>query len=220
MRETDPSTLLGDQAYLNLKKLLTTGEIRAGELISIADLSEQIGLPIAPIRDAVKKAEAMGLLQVLPKRGVVVPLGTAKLIDECFRLRAILDLEGARTLVRTKTHHSLHSLRAKHVEVLDKASKNMSLQAQRNALAVDCELHTYLSAALQNDSVTAIYQQNQDKLAIFQSSRPFLPERLICAMREHLEIIDAILEKDEDKAVNLVRIHLAESLRWWQVDNL
>lgn len=220
MRETAPCTLLGDQAYLNLKKLLTTGEIRAGELISISDLSERIGLPIAPIRDAVKKAETMGLLQVLPKRGVVVPLGTAKLIDECFRLRAILDLEGTRTLVRTKKNHNLHSLRAKHVEVLDKASKNMSLQAQRNALAVDWELHTYLSAALQNDSVSAIYQQNQDKLAIFQSSRPFLPERLICAMREHLAIIDAILEKDEDKAVDLVSIHLAESLRWWQVDNL
>jgi DNA-binding GntR family transcriptional regulator len=213
MRETAPCTLLGNQAYLNLKKLLTTGEIRAGELISISDLSERIGLPIAPIRDAVKKAETMGLLQV-------VPLGTAKLIDECFRLRAILDLEGTRTLVRTKTNHNLHSLRAKHVEVLDKASKNMSLQAQRNALAVDWELHTYLSAALQNDSVSAIYQQNQDKLAIFQSSRPFLPERLIYAMREHLAIIDAILEKDEDKAVDLVSIHLAESLRWWQVDNL
>jgi GntR family transcriptional regulator, rspAB operon transcriptional repressor len=216
-RENSPGVLLGDQAYFTLKQLLTTGEIRAGEFMSIADLSARIGLPIAPIRDAVKKAEAMGLLQVLPKRGIIVLSGTPKLIDECFRLRAIFDQEGARLLARTKTNRDLHSLRARHVAVLTAARKNMSAQLQREALEVDWELHAQLSAAHRNDSVAAIYEQNRDKLAILQSSRPFLPDRLIPAMKEHLAIIDAIMEGDESKAAKLVGLHLTQSLRWWGI---
>ena len=219
VKEGTQGVLLGDQAYLSLKQLLTTGELHPGEFMSIADLSQRIGLPVAPIRDAVKKAEAMGLLQVLPKRGIVVPSGTPKLIDECFRLRAIFDQQGARILSRTKTSHDLHSLRARHVVVLNAAQKNMSVHAQREALALDWELHAYLAAALRNDSVSAIYDQNRDKLAMFQSSRPFLPERLISAMTEHLAIIDAIVDQDEGKAAQLVDIHLTESLRWWGISS-
>jgi DNA-binding GntR family transcriptional regulator len=218
-KEGVQGVLLGERAYLSLKQMLTTGELRAGEFMSIADLSQRIGLPVAPIRDAVKKAEAMGLLQVLPKRGIVVASGTQKLIDECFRLRAIFDQQGARILSRTKTSHDLHDLRARHVVVLNAANKNMPLHAQREALALDWELHAYLAAALRNDSVSAIYDQNRDKLAIFQSSRPFLPERLISAMTEHLAIIDAIIEQDETRAAQLVDIHLVESLRWWGISS-
>ena len=214
---SNPGLLLGEKAYVTLKSLLTTGEIRAGEFVSIADVSHRIGLPIAPVRDAVKKAEAMGLLQVLPKRGVVVLSGTPKLVDESFRLRSIFDQEGARILSRTKNSREMHNLRAKHVEVLNAARKAMTSQLQREALTVDWELHAHLSAAIKNDTVATIYEQNRDKLAILQSSRPFLPDRLIPAMKEHIAIIDAITAGDESKAAELVRTHLIQSLRWWGI---
>lgn len=209
--------LLSDQAHLTLRQLLIAGEIRAGEFLSIADLSKRIGLPIAPIRDAIKKAEALGLLQVLPKRGIVVLSGTPKLIYDCFRLRAIIDQDGARRLARTKTRRDLHNLRARHIGVLNAARKSMSTQLQREALAVDWELHDHLSAALQNDSVTAVYEQNRDKISILQGSRAFLPDRLIPAMKEHLAIIDAIVDGNEQKAAELVNVHLEQSLRWWGI---
>lgn len=216
-REVDSSMLLGERAYLTLRQLLITGEIRAGEFLSISELSERIELPIAPIRDAIKKAEAMGLLQVLPKRGIVVLSGTPKLIHDCFRLRAIFDQEGARRLARTKTGRELHNLRARHVSVLNAARASVSAQLQREALAIDWELHAHLSAALQNDSISVIYEQNRDKMAILQSSRAFLPDRLIPAMKEHLAIIDAIIDGDEPMAAELVGVHLEQSLRWWGI---
>lgn len=48
--------LLADKAFLALRELLTGGGLRAGQFVSMPDLVKMIGLPIAPVREAVKRA--------------------------------------------------------------------------------------------------------------------------------------------------------------------
>lgn len=209
--------LLADKAFLALRELLTGGGLRAGQFVSMPDLVKSIGLPIAPVREAVKRAESAALVRVLPKRGVAVMEATPALIRECFHLRTIFDQEGARQLVRKDAADRLGELRAAHQRVLDAARHGITPSLQREAMAVDWALHSALSDALDNDSARDIYDRNRDRISVIQHSRPLLPDRIVPAMEEHLGIMDAIAAGDEERAAAAVRDHFRQTLRWWGI---
>jgi DNA-binding GntR family transcriptional regulator len=207
--------LLADQAYLKLRELLIGNGLRAGQFVSMPDLVKLLGFPLAPTREAVKRAAAVALVSVVPKRGVLVMEATAATIRECLDLRAMLDQEGARRMIRNPDPQRLAALRGAHEAVLSRAHDEITAALQREAKAVDWMLHDALAAALANSAAVAVYAHNRDKLAIIQQSRPLLPERIVSAIEEHLVIIDAIAAGDEDLAAGAVREHCRHTLRWW-----
>ena len=209
--------LLADKAFIGLRELLTGGGLRAGQFVSMPDLVKTLGLPIAPVREAVKRAESAALVRVLPKRGVAVMEATPEVIRECFHLRTIFDQEGARELVRRKAGASLAGLREAHRRVLDAARVGITQPLQREAMAVDWSLHSTLAGALDNDSARAIYARNRDRISVIQHFRPPLPDRIVPAMEEHLAILDAIDAGDEEGAARKVREHYQQTLRWWGI---
>ena len=211
------SPLLADKAFLALRETLTGGGLRAGQFVSMSDLVKLFGMPIAPVREAVKRAESAGLVRVLPKRGVAVMDATPELIRECFHLRTIFDQEGARELVRKPGMKDLAPLRAVHQRVLDGARSGVTPSLQREAMAVDWALHSALAEGLSNDSAREIYLRNRDRISVIQHSRPLLPDRIVPAMEEHLAILDAIEGGNAEAAATKVREHFRQTLRWWGI---
>lgn len=210
--------LLADQAYLAFKSLLSGGLIRAGQLISMSELMAQISYPMAPVREAVKKAEAIGLVQILPKRGVLVIEARPEIVRECFNLRCIFDQEGARLLASRAPDQTLRALRKIHDEVRAEALVGIiTPELQRKAMDVDWSMHQALAGALDNPMAQHTYANNCDRIAVMQHSRRLLPERIIPAMEEHLLIIDAILDGSGEDAMRAVRHHFARTLHWWGI---
>ena len=209
--------LMADKAFLILKSLLINGNLKAGQFISISDLVTIIKLPLAPVREAVKHAESLGFLTVLPKKGLVVMQASPTLIKECFHLRSIFDQEGARDLIEnsrvTITH--LINLKKKHLQILKSAQKGINAKLQNEAMEVDWEMHSLLGSSINNGVAQQSYEHNKDCLWIIQRSRPPLPDRIIPAMTEHLEIIDALISGNADKSTKLIRKHFQQTLRWW-----
>ncbi|MCB1902240.1 GntR family transcriptional regulator [Cognatazoarcus halotolerans] len=209
--------LLADRAFKALRGLLTNGSLRAGQFVSMPDLTKTLGMPMAPVREAVKRAESASLVRILPKRGVAVMEATPESIKDCFHLRTILDQEGARELARAGEAGALAALRERHQRVLEAARDAITPSLQREAMEVDWALHTTLADALGNGSVREIYARNRDRISVIQHSRPLLPDRIIPAMEEHLEILDAISGGDEQAAAARVRDHFRQTLRWWGI---
>jgi DNA-binding FadR family transcriptional regulator len=56
---------------------------------------------------------------------------------------------------------------------------------------------------------------NSERLTELQHSRRPLPERLVPAMKEHLQILDTLQAGNPEAAMQAVRHHLAQTLRWW-----
>jgi DNA-binding GntR family transcriptional regulator len=211
--------LLADRAFSSLKALLISGELRAGQFVSISDLVTIIKLPLAPVREAVKHAESLGFLKVLPKKGLVVMQATPTLIKECFHLRSIFDKEGARDLIENSAAPlaKLNSLRNKHLQILKAAQKGINSELQNKAMAIDWEMHSLLGGSINNSEAQKTYGHNKDCLWIIQRSRPPLPDRIIPAMTEHLEIIDAIIIGNAEKSTKLIWRHFQQTLRWWGI---
>ncbi len=209
--------LLADQAFLAFRDLLFRGQVRAGQLVSISELVEKTGFPLAPVREAVKHAESTGLVRVLPKRGVLVIEPTPDTIRSCFHLRCMLDQEGARTLAAQLAEVPMRALHEEHAAVRDQALEGITPELQQWAMAVDWKLHLALAEALGNPLAARVYASNYDRITVLQQSRRLLPERIIPAMEEHLRIIDAVLAGHEEDAMRAVRAHLSGTLRWWGI---
>ncbi|RIX45083.1 MAG: GntR family transcriptional regulator [Rhodocyclales bacterium GT-UBC] len=211
------SLLLTDKAFLALRELLTGGGLRAGQFVSMSDLVKLIGIPLAPVREAVKRAESAGFVSILPKRGVAVMEASPEQIRECFHLRTIFDQEGAREMVRKRLGNQLDDLRRTHQAILNAARAGITPSLQREAMTVDWAMHAALADALANPGAAEIYARIRDRILIMQYSRPLLPDRIVPAMEEHLAIMDAIDAGHEEEAARLVRAHCIQTLRWWGI---
>lgn len=73
---------LAEQAYWRLEEQLVTLKLAPGELIGERDLIESAGIGRTPVREAIQRLSGEGLLQVLPRKGLMVtPLRRSDLMQ-------------------------------------------------------------------------------------------------------------------------------------------
>lgn len=208
---------LTDQAYAALLAQLREGALRSGMFLSMPMLVTQLGFPLAAVREAVKRAEGSGLLRVLPKRGVTVMTADPDITRDCMELRAMFDIQGARRLLLRGADLPLAALRAAHEQILDDARGTVTADMQRRAIRTDISLHDTLSSGLDGPIMARLYAENRDRIAVIQNQRPFLADRIIPAMTEHLAILSALEARDVTKVEHAVWDHLRNTLRWWGI---
>jgi DNA-binding GntR family transcriptional regulator len=209
--------LMADQAYQRLIGVLRDGGLSAGQFVSMPGLVELLELPLAATREAVKRADVNGLVRVLPKRGVLVMDASPKATRDCMDLRALLDAEGARRLIAARADLPLSALRATHEALIEDATQAMTSELPRRAISTDLSLHDALSTGLDNPLAAAAYRVNRDRIAVIQNTRPFLPDRIVPAMQEHLAIIEALERRDAEEVVAAIGAHYRATLRWWGI---
>lgn len=214
---SEGEALMADQAYGRLIMLLRNGTLTSGQFVSMPKLTELFGHSLAATREAVKRADVNGLVQVLPKRGVLVMDASLEVTRDCIDLRALLDAEGARRLIAARADLPLAALRDSHQALLEDAERTMTPDLPRRAILTDLSLHDALSSGLDNPLAAAVYAVNRDRIAVIQNSRPFLSDRIVSAMQEHLAIIDALGRRDAEEAVAAVDAHYRMTLRWWGI---
>jgi DNA-binding GntR family transcriptional regulator len=209
--------LMADQAYDRLVAALTDGRLASGQFVTMPGLVDMLALPIAATREAVKRADVNGLVEVMPKRGVLIMEATPAATRDCMDLRALLDQEGARRLIAADAAMPLAALRASHEALIAAAEHEMTPDLPRRAVLTDLSLHDMLATGLANPLAAAAYRVNRDRIAVIQNTRSFLPDRIVPAMREHLTIIEALERRDAEAAVAALDFHFRLTLRWWGI---
>jgi DNA-binding GntR family transcriptional regulator len=63
---------LNEEAYRRIEEMIVTLELAPGSVVSEAMLSDRIGIGHTPIREALQRLAREHLVQILPRRGVVV----------------------------------------------------------------------------------------------------------------------------------------------------
>jgi DNA-binding GntR family transcriptional regulator len=61
---------LADQAYFLVEEMIMAGKVPPNSFLSESGLSEQLGIGRTPVREALKRLEADGMLEVIPSRGI------------------------------------------------------------------------------------------------------------------------------------------------------
>jgi DNA-binding GntR family transcriptional regulator len=86
------SEALVDQLAATIRARILTGEIDVGSRLRQERLAAEFGVSRTPIREALRKLQASGIVEVQPNRGAIVRGATAREIREAYEVRA--ELEG------------------------------------------------------------------------------------------------------------------------------
>lgn len=201
--------LLKERAYAAFKKRLFAGDLKPGQFVSQRELAAVIGLPIGPVRDALKRLQAEALVRVIPQRGIQIADVNAKLIRDAYELRTALEVHAARQYVRTGDPATVAALDVEMRSILARlAADGFSDDLARDFMRADFALHERLIAALDNAIVTEVYRVNADRMLLIRLTNRLNRERLAAAAAEHLAILEALLRGDADAAATAMAGHL------------
>lgn len=209
--------MLSTRAQAALVMALRQGQLRAGQFLSMPQLVDMLDMPLAAVREATRHGSTAGWLQIIPKRGVQIMDAVPELIQDSLDMRMMLDQEGARRRIRDAQLADLPDLRQAHEDILQRAMGRTLPDLSSRAILVDLSLHDYLAAGLANPLLRDAYDANRIRIAIIQRVRPFVQERVVSAMQEHLAIMDALQARDESAAVQAIAHHCDRTRHWWGV---
>lgn len=197
-------------AYDRFLKCLMQGTFKPGRLVTQREICDATDSTITGVREALKRLEGEGIVELIAKKGVILHEIGADEVREIYQLRKLIELPAVRTYARTHDPAEIDSLRARTLEIMDAATETPE---QRQALVrrrtkLDWDMHQSFLRALGNSLIEDIFRTLETKQMLVRLQ---LPPRYLShgeAFAEHLEILDAIGEKDPEKAAQLLEDHL------------
>ena len=217
-------TRLSEAAIEQIKELIVSENLEPGsKLPSERDLVQALGVGRSSIREALRILEIMGLVEVLPGKGVFVKALTGDLfmpLSELFRThkeslhhhfeaRMVLEPAAAALAAQRATRQEVARLR-KNLEVF---KKNLSQENLVGLIRADIEFHRLVANATENRTIEILmntitrYDFHGWRVALRTKGRPFK------TVAEHKRILDAVAAGDEKNARSAMRAHLSAARR-------
>ena len=202
---------LVDEVYERLRKMITTGILKPGERLNKNELCEMFQVSRAPLREAVQKLAAKGLLKKECQKGTYVVKLNDKDIKVIFDLRQNLETMAVKESVKKIPEKNLLVLK----DYFEKAEKAFSADREYEKPSDynlrDMELHFNLIINYSESMILKHLGSNLIDLAEITLNISSAPDSSI---KEHLEIINALILRDADRACKALSRHFNNMKRF------
>jgi GntR family transcriptional regulator, rspAB operon transcriptional repressor len=192
------------QIHAQLRDWIVTGRSKPGELMSEPKLAERFGLSRTPIREAVKKLEEEGLLDIFPQVGSVVAPINAEVVRDSQFIRETLECRTVELAVAAATASDIAQLRQiiKHQQGLIKRSD------KEGFFKSDDHFHETLMRMSGRRSAWRIVMTTKAQLDRVRYLSLEDNAWLSMVFAEHCEIVEAVASRNAAKAVSAMQAHL------------
>lgn len=199
---------LSTSAYQELRTQILTGHYAHGEHLAEEEIAESLGVSRTPVREALRRLAAEGLVEVTPNRGANVAKWNTDELREIFTLRAMLESYAVERAVGRATREDLAALgiicdRMDAVVGKPKSAKSYAVIAQINR-----EFHGALAELADSPRLNSLIESLTLVPVVLQTFRKYSPEALVRSSRHHREILDAMKARDADWAGTVMRAHI------------
>ena len=207
---TDPSLhdmSQGDLAYSRLLQAIQAGEFRPGDRLRETDVAERLTLSRTPVREALRKLEADGIVEHRARIGAVIrTLGRSEIV-ELYEMRVVLE----RTAAEMAAKH------ANSAEIDEMAALNLQIEGARDdparAASINQEFHRSVYMATRNRFLREAARALNNALMLLGPTTLADEERINTVVAQHAKIIDAIRLGDVAAAGAAAEGHLQSSMR-------
>lgn len=173
------------------------------------DLAAEFQVSRTPVREALNQLAATGLIEMQPNRGAVVrPFGPQQLRD-IYTLRQILESHAVRLAQANISQNALASVR-EQTATLSRQRKRDDTWSQL-AMQVDEKLHELIAGACGNDRLNEEITRYRKLVRVIRQTIANREGYQIQALKEHLIILDALLEDTPDAAANAMSQHIEKA---------
>jgi DNA-binding GntR family transcriptional regulator len=212
------------------------GRLHAGQHLATQQLADQFGVSHTPIREALISLAGIGVIDLVPNRGAIVRRVVARDVREIFQVRRALECEAVRSACGRIAVDDLESLAEELARMKNeplqrrqpklnvaphKPNNKFQMRAVERARVLDSRLHDLICTSCGNGFLGKEITRLK---TLFRAFRDLAWEhdashndfrRLAEETGEHLEIVEALIAGDRQRAVKAMSDHIRSGGRYW-----
>lgn len=187
--------------YEMLKNAILSGELEPGQQLVETALADWCEVSRTPIREALRRLEQDGLV-TRSDRGMIVQERSPEEILDIYETRIALEAAVGRIAAERRTDHDLRSLQRalKLGQATDDSISDAKIEANQR-------FHRAVWRASHNDSLIDLLERLNLHLARYPGTTLNAPGRWQTACDEHAELLDAIENRDGERAYQVALRH-------------
>ena len=195
---------IANQVYEAVREAIFRGDMVSGSHLSEVDLSEQLGVSRAPIREALLQLEAEGIVKLVPNKGAFVRGLSYKEIEEIYTTRSLLEGYAA----GLAADHASPSDINKIVKAAEKAKQMAGTGDLKKTLDADFNFHRLVWNVSGHSLIESILEKLESQIRAFMVVQAPLYGELLNSVLDHQELADAIKNGDSSAARKIMRSHI------------
>ncbi|HMN79948.1 MAG TPA: GntR family transcriptional regulator [Burkholderiaceae bacterium] len=204
--ETDSTTLLPDVVYQNLRAQILSGILKPGQKLRQEELSRELEVSRVPLREAMTRLAADGLIVLNPRRGYAVTSLQSNEILEILELRAVVEEHAAYRAAYARTKEDLAE-----VERILKASEAVSLRSGRNIESwsqLNYQFHARIIASSGREHLARFATLLRDTVEPYIRVEVNMTGDVEEAQHDHRQLFAAYRDGDAPELARLSRLHV------------
>ena len=200
----DERKFLRDLVYEKLQYSLLEGKFDEGDRITEGEITGELGVSRTPVREALYRLAATGLIKIVPHKGFIVSKWTVKELKDVIAVRMVLEKFAIKLAVENISPEEIEELKTLLIKI-EKAvkEKNIPKSSDLNTL-----FHDKIILASRNKELFEIMKSLKNKIWGFRIISLSSPKRLDKSLEEHREILAALTNKDISHAQELIQKHI------------
>ncbi len=195
---------LAQQVYSHLRAGILDNTYAPGSPLPEEALAASLNVSRVPVREALRRLSAEGLIVIKPRQGATVSELTSKQFLDAYQVREALEVLAVRLAAPRLT--------ADDLDQLDALQQAMHLAADANDaeafFGVNAEFHGFLVDKADNGDLKSIYKSLIDRMRRYRTPSLDLRGGMAESIDEHAAILRAIRAGDSGEAARLMAQHI------------
>lgn len=200
---------LAEQVYQYIRTEILNERFAPGSELSEVAIAEQLGISRGPVREAMGRLRAEGLVEVRPRRGAVVASLTRKEFLEAYQVRIALEVSAIRFGVENSTPEALVAIE----DLMEALEERAKAEDEDGFFELNRKLHRAFCELAGNDTLLNIYDRLIARMVRYSHRSAKLRGDLVSSTAEHKAILKAVKAGDADGAARLMEEHISIPLR-------
>lgn len=216
MSSPDPLTrsVLADQVKEWLLEAILNGTYPPDSRIVETAVAKELGTSQAPVREALRGLEALGIVEIAAFRGARVRRLEAAELLEAYVVRSTIEVLGARLAMARLTDEDIAEL----LKIGEQMQHAADASDGRTLAVVDAGLHERLMVLANNRTLLRVWRSLEPMSRTYITlAGPGSDPQWTAGL--HTPILDAIRRRDTDGVVRAIETHFAE-IRDWLADHV
>lgn len=196
-----------ERAYTWVRDGILKGRQGAGSRLTEQELAEAVGVSRTPIREALRRLHAEGLVHFEPNHGAIVASFELHDAEEIFELRALLEPAGARRAAGSATAQEIAELRLLAEQQMRESTSRQGAYLTRIGELND-RFHRLIQQASNSRRLTKALSGILEAPLILRTFSAYTAGELRRSADQHLELVQALEARDPDWAHSIMQAHI------------
>lgn len=195
---------LRDVVFNTLRNAILTGELSPGERLMEIKLADKLGVSRTPIREAIRKLELEGLVVNTPRKGAEVANISPEDLRDVLEVRRSLEVLAITLACEKMTEETLSLLH----ENIEEFKCSINTEAASDIASIDVSFHDIIYKATGNNRLIQILNNISEQMYRYRFEYIKNKAAWNRLVEEHINIYEAIKNRDKDLAVKSILLHI------------